>query len=540
MKTKLHPMPYLRLLIVALLIASLLAACSAGGVDVSVQGPTITNPSPFPPAQTSEGIQAHGMITGLGGVTINDVRYLTNHSMVTMNGEPGVLADLHHGQIVTLDGRINSDGQSGTADRIYFDANVIGAVESLDAPNRQLIVMGQTVTTDPDTLFGAGIDPVTFAGLSVGSIVEVSGYADAAGAIRSTRIDPAAANAELQLIGEVADLDLANLLFAINWLTVDYSSALVIDLPGGAPANGMDVKVIGRMSAGLFIVERLAAAPSLAGSAGLRVQTSGVITRFGSFADFDINGSAAATTAGTVFLNGDAGDLALNAELVIDGNFAANGRIDANRISIGHVIDPTTTLEFDFRDFTEIFVPTVFNVTVTQGPDYSVKVIIDSEAGNRVDVSKTGSTLNIALLTGNGNIQTLDAIVTMPVLNNMELTDVGNATLNDFDQSQMNLRVAGASRLTGNGLTIDNLTATVSGVSRLDLGDIRPIGSANINVSGVSQATLNMDVGATMTGSVGTGQGTGTSTLFYYGTNVTVSVTTDALSSVVRLGGTKP
>ena len=536
MKTKLLPMRFLHLLIVVLLIASLLTACSSGGVDISVQGPTITTVPPFPPAQTSEAITAHGVITGLGGVTINNVRYLTNNAMVTRNGEPGTLADLRHGQIVTVHGRINSDGQSGTADGIFFDANVIGPVESLDAPNRQLIVMGQTVTTDPDTLFGDGIDPDTYSGLSVGSIVEVSGYADAAGAIRSTRIDPAVANTELRLIGRVSDLDLANLLFTVNRLTVDYSSALVIDLPGGAPTNGMDVGIIGRISGGLFIVERLAVAPSLVGGTGLRVQTTGMITRFNSTADFDINGSAAAITADTVFLNGNSGDLALNAELVIDGNFAANGRITANLVAIGHVMDPTVTLEFDFRDFTEIYVPTVFNVTVTQGPDYSVKVIIDSEASNRVDVTKTGSTLNIALLTGNGDIETLNAVVTMPVLNSMDLTGVVDATLNNFNQSQMHLSVAGVSRLTGYGLTIDNLTANVSGVSRLDLGDIRPIGNANFAIDGVSRATLNMGVGTTMTGSVGPG----TSTLFYYGTNVTVNVTTDPGSSVVRLGATKP
>ena len=38
----------------------------------------------------------------------------------------------------------------------------------------------------------------------------------------------------------------------------------------------------------------------------------------------------------------------------------------------------------------------------------------------------------------------------------------------------------------------------------------------NIDVGGVSQATLNMEVGSTLAGSVTTGQGTGNSILFYY------------------------
>lgn len=537
MNTKLLAERGLHLLFAALLTAALLTACSGGGVNIEVEGPDIGS---FPPLQTEEAIEARGTITGLGGVTINGVRYLTNNATVTMNGAPGTLSDLRHGQIVTVTGRIESGGSVGTANHIDFDANIIGTVESLDPPGRQLMVMGQTVRVDPDTSFHASIDPATFSGLTVGSMVSVSGYANAAGAINATRIDVAATNADLQLIGEVANLDLASLVFRINGLTVDYSSALLIDLPGGAPADGMDVNIIGSMSGGLFVAERLATAPGLTGNNGLRVQTAGMITRYSSTTDFDINGTAAAVNTATEFLNGDASDLGLNTELVIDGNLASNGRIIADRVTIGHAVSATVTLEYGFRDFTEITVPTVFGVSVTQGPDFSVEVVVDAEVRDRIDVTQVGSSLNVALIEGDGRIETLEAIITMPVLEHMDLTGVAYATLYDFDQAQMELTVAGVSQLIGDGLTIDSLTAAVSGVSRLDLGDIRPIANADIAVSGVSQATLNMDVGATLTGSVNTGQGTGVSTLFYFGTDVAVDVSTDGLSSIVRLGATRP
>ena len=523
---------------VGVVLMGLLTACSGSvSVDPTVNIPPIP---PIPPPQSSEAITAHGVITGLGGITINDVRYATNAATVTVNGQPGTLSDLRQGQIVTVSGTINSDGQSGTANSILFDANLIGPVENLDAANGRLTVMGQTVRSDADTLFGAGIDPLTYAGLSIGSIVQVSGYGDAAGAIRATRIDPDTASTELLLIGKVAGLDLANLLFTINRLTIDYSGAIVIDLPGGAPSNGMMLKAIGTVSSGLFIVERLVSAPDLLGSTGQRIQSAGVITRFNSSADFDINNFAAAANAGTTFLNGDAGDLALNAELVIDGDFASGGRITANRVTFGHIVSDTATLSFGFTGFTEINVPTIFNVMVTQGSDFSVEVVVDADVANRIDVTQTGTRLNISLTSGNGNIETLEAFVTMPVLNRIDLTGVANASLFGFNQSNMTINVGGVSRLQGNGMTISNLTANVSGVSLLDLGNIRPIGSANIDVGGVSQATLNMDVGSTMTGSVGTGQGTGVSTLFYYGTNVTMNVSTDALSTVRKLGETRP
>jgi len=95
--------------------------------------------------------------------------------------------------------------------------------------------------------------------------------------------------------------------------------------------------------------------------------------------------------------------------------------------------------------------------------------------------------------------------------------------------------VSGVSRLHGDALVINDLTAAVAGVSQLDFGGNRPLGRANINVSGVSTATLNMDIGSTMSGNV-----TGPSILFYYGTNVTINVTTGFGSSIVKLGETRP
>jgi hypothetical protein len=517
----------------------LLSACSGGGINVSVDGPII---SPIPTAQTNEAITAHGVITGLGGVTINDVRYATNSATVTVNGEPGTLSDLKHGQLVTVRGRINADGQSGTANSILYDAKLIGPVENLDAASNRLTVMGQTVLTDSDTQFDTGIDPATFTGLSIGTIVQLSGYADAAGAIRATRIDVDDTHAELQIIGKVAGLDIGNLLFAVNRLTVDYSGAVFIDLPGGAPTNGMMVKAIGTLSGRLFVVQRLVAAPNLVSNNGQRVQTAGLITRFNSPTDFDINHFAASTRSGTAFLNGDAADLSLNAELVIDGDFDSGGRITANRVTFGRLVNDTQTLAFEFSNFTDISVLSVFKVTVLQGPEYSVEVTVDADILDKVQVTQTGATLRFELLFGDNNAETLEAVVTMPVLNRIDTNAnaVAHVTLRDFNQDQMMVNVGGVSYLRGEGLTIRNLNSTVSGVSLLDFGDIRPIANANIDISGVSQATLNMDVGSTLAGSVGTGQGTGVSTLFYYGTNVNVNVATDGLSRVTRLGSTKP
>ncbi len=528
---------YQGLLILGLLMLTLLGACSGGHFSVSVDGSVIP---PIPPIQTSETITAHGTVSGVAGITVNDVRYSTNMATVTINGSLGHLSDLRRGQIVTVSGRLDSAGWSGIANSIVYDASVIGPVETLDAANQRLTVMGQSVRISPDTQFGSGIDPTTFSGLSIGGIVELTGYRDAGGELRATRIDRETTGAEQQLIGKASNLDLARLQFMINQMTVDYSSAIFIDLPGGAPANDMMLKATGTMSGGHLLAERLEQAPRLGGNSGQRVQVAGVITRFASLTDFDINSSTARARFGTIYVNGTAGDLGLNTEVVIDGYFASDGRITADRVTYGHDVNAVANLNYDFADFTEIFVPTVFHVTVVQGPEFSVDVVIDSEDAHRVDVTQTGQRLNIALLPGDGDIATLEAFVTMPALNGMELTGVVSATLSDFDQSHMTLHVGGVSTLRAYGIRLDSLDATVSGVSQLDFRDTRPIANASIDVSGVSQATLNMDIGSAITGSVLTGQGTGTSKLYYYGTNVAVNVTTDSSSSVIKLGETRP
>ena len=526
--------------VAVMMTMALLAACSGGGVDVSIQGNVNTNWPPLPTTQDGGPIVAHGKITGLGGITVNDVRYQTGAGTVTVNGVAASMSDLRQGQVVTLRGRINDDGQTGSAASVRFDANVIGPVDAIDAASKQLIVMGQTVVTDADTLYGGGIDPWTSTGIAVGTNAQISGFADASGAIRATRIEPAPANAELQVIGQVEGLDSANLLFRVNRLTVDYGNVALIDLPGGAPVNAMRVMVYGTINAGRLEAERLVAAPTLTGATGERVQAAGIVTRFASTADFDVNHVNVTADFSTAYQNGTSSELALNKELMVDGNFARNGSITAEWVTFGHFSVNTTKLTFTNRDFTEILVPTTFDVNVSQGSDFSIEVFVDSLIDNRVNVSQTGSRLTIELQPGNANVRTLEAHITMPVLDRIDLTGVSSASLYDFDQAEMTINVDGVSFLRGYDLRIDDLTADVSGVSRMDLIDIRPLGAAHIDLNGVSQATLNLAAGSTLTGSVGTGQGTGTSVLYYYGTNVNVNVATDFLSSIEWLGHTKP
>lgn len=311
---------------------SLLVGCSSGDVNIS----SSTQPfNSWPSAPGSGPVVTQGIVTRLDSITVNDVRYATSNATVETNGHAGSLADLRRGQIVTIHGRIDADGWSGTAHDIRFDANIIGPVDGLDADTHRIVVMGQVVITDANTLFGGGVDASTFSGLSVGQNVQVSGFIDAVRNIHATRVDPVGSNAALHVIGEVSGLEPANFVFAVNGLNVDYGNAAMIDLPGGAPANGMTIKCVGSMQGGLFVADRLVSLPAFSGNGGQRVLVAGIVTRFISRTDFDINDLAATTHVGTLFSRGLGNDLALNAVIMIDGEFTAGGRIRAHWITFG-------------------------------------------------------------------------------------------------------------------------------------------------------------------------------------------------------------
>ena len=341
------------------------------------------------------------------------------------------------------------------------------------------------------------------------------------------------------MIGHVAGLDAAMSRFAIRALPVDYGSAVLIDLPGGAPTTGMRVKAIGTLVNGTFLAERLESVRWIDGTAGQRIHIGGLVTDIDSATDFEMDDAIITAGAWTSFVNGDNDDIQLDAELLVDGDLGSGGSIRASRISFGRPLDTVAALSFDVVDFTRVAVPTVFSITVSQGTEYSVEVLIDADAADRVNVSRSGSTLTIRLEAGDDSIEVLEARVVMPALESIDLSGVVSGYLVGFEQPQLTINVEGVSRLYSSSLKLGKLSARVSGVSMLDLGDSPPLASANIELDGVSQATLNMGIASTLNGAVATGQGTGVSVLYYYGTNVQVDVATSWPSQVIHLGGTR-
>ena len=300
--------------------AMLLVACGGSTLVAGIEG----SGSPAPAA-------AVGPITGFGSVFVNGVEYGTSNAQILIDNQPGTEAQLHAGQIVTIQGSVNADGTTGTATEVSFSGNVQGPITSIDLVGNTFVVLGQTVRVTGSTLFDENLQATDLTGLQAGTtLVEVSGFTDATGEIVASRIDLKSAGGGLQVEGVVQGLDTTAHTFSINALVVDYSAAT-----GTVPTSGSAVEVQGTTltSAGALLATHLEVLPTLGATANERADLEGIITSFTSTASFVLQGQQVTTDANTQFvLHGIT--LGLNVEVEVDGTFNASGMLLAKKVEV--------------------------------------------------------------------------------------------------------------------------------------------------------------------------------------------------------------
>ncbi|MFK7886424.1 MAG: DUF5666 domain-containing protein [Gammaproteobacteria bacterium] len=323
----------------------LLAACSSGGDDAPVQVQPLP-PSPPPIAQ--KGIEGVGVVSRLGSnlesITVSDVTYDTTSSAltITIDNQPATLADLNVGNVVRVAATTNDDGVSSVATNINQINDLEGpiAAGSIDEAAGTFVVLGQTVRVVATTLFDDSINPSSIEGLADGIDVEVSGLLDGTGVVLATRIEADDDAGDFEVTGVISGLDAASMRFDMNALTVDYSSAMLEDFDNGMPAVGDLVEVYGdtlNANGELVALRVEKKLPSFTGAEGDFGEIEGIITRFDSSTDFDVDGIAVATTSATRYEDGTANDLMLGVRVDVAGTLDAGGVLVAS--------------EIDFEDF---------------------------------------------------------------------------------------------------------------------------------------------------------------------------------------------
>jgi Domain of unknown function (DUF5666) len=306
--------------VISVAAAMLLASCD-GTFDVAgIQG----SGSPTPAA-------AVGPITGFGSVFVNGVEYVTSGAQIVIDHQAGTEAQLHAGQVVAIKGSVNADGVTGTATEVSFVGNAQGPAIQIDLANNTFVVLGQTVRITGSTLFDEGIQPRDLSGLESGTVVEVSGFANAAGEIAASRVDLKSADSNLQVKGVIAALDTTAHEFRINALTVDYGTVSVT----GTLANGSIVEAQGAALTfgGELVATRVEVVQGIGSTANQRVDIQGIITSFTSATDFALQGQSVTTDANTQFvLHGVT--LAVNVEVDVQGTVNASGVLLAKKVEV--------------------------------------------------------------------------------------------------------------------------------------------------------------------------------------------------------------
>lgn len=287
------------------------------------------------PSATTTSSVSSGVITGFGSVKLNGLEYQTPNTSVTVDGQPGSLNDLKVGMVVTVSGSLSSSG-TRTAETITQEDVVEGAIQAIPATNDRLVVLGQTVLIDNDTVFDNNIPGGNLAGLSVGNLVEVNGFVKGKGMIIATLIEKKNPPAACEVKGIIENHNSGGQTFTIGSLSVNYSGALINDMPNpaGNAWNDLPVEVKGNPCTQLsqpFIATKVEPERINVANAD-EIELEGGITQFTSPASFTLNGVPVITNANTVFEGGQAGDLALGVEGEVEGSLA-NGILTATGVN---------------------------------------------------------------------------------------------------------------------------------------------------------------------------------------------------------------
>ncbi len=288
-----------------------------------------------------------GEITKIGSITVNGVRFDTANAQVFVEGNLEGVGDnvvtnfLTEGLVVRAEGRINADGVSGTADRVYFNDNVegpvaAGSIVSKGANAKQLVILGQTVTLDDRTKY----EPADlFTAVADGNVLEVSGLMNPDGSILAThaerKADSPAVGDVYEVKGLIGSVNAGAGTFTINGLTVDYNGADISDL-GAGPTVGLNVEVKGTLNGSVLeatVVEREAEVGDISNADEAEIE--GFVTNvdnFGTNGSFTLGTIVVQTNGSTRYEGGLAVDILIGARLEVEGSLV-NGVLIADEIS---------------------------------------------------------------------------------------------------------------------------------------------------------------------------------------------------------------
>ena len=295
-------------------------------------------PVPLPVDTPDPEVVVVGPITGFGSVIANGVEFDTATAIVTMDDEPGTVADLRIGMVVSIHGTIGTTTEAARASEITFVDDAEGPILSIDRAAGSFVVLGRTILVDELTAF----EDATFETLAAGNVVQVSGLWRSQERVQATHVhriaNAYAAGMTMEVKGVISGLDIGNQRFNIGTQSCDYSAAM-LELGGADLADGMYVELSSTtpIASGNMLLNRIQARNQDRDRYRLCAddcdfELVGYVTSFVSPTEFDVDGQPVTTTPSTVYVNGTVDSLALDVKLAVDGALDAAGVLVAEQI----------------------------------------------------------------------------------------------------------------------------------------------------------------------------------------------------------------
>ena len=220
------------------LAAGGLTACGGGG-----GGTTGT---------TASSISSVGTISGFGSIYVNGIKYETGGATYRVDDEDAFDdSSLAVGMKVKVEGSVNDDGRTGTANRVLYDDDVEGPIDTgsltiVDANTRTFTVLGLLISAHAtSTVYDDG---ASFDGLAEGQILEISGYFDGNQIVASRIEKQSDLDDEFELKGNVANYDGSSVTLTLqNGVSAgpySVSGTAELDIPADPVGLFVEIKLI--------------------------------------------------------------------------------------------------------------------------------------------------------------------------------------------------------------------------------------------------------------------------------------------------------
>jgi hypothetical protein len=290
---------------------------------------------------TSENYDGEGVSTGevtrkdANTITVNGIKFNISQASINLDGQTGSQDQIKLGQIVTITADYNSDG-TATASLLTYDDSLQGPVDSVNVQGKSLVVLGQTILVDSETLF----DGVTLETVEVGQILEVSGLSNAQGQWQASYIGLSDQGiTEFDTLGVVSDLDAAAMTFKVNGLAVDYSQVRELNEVQQWLANDAFINLYGTMTQAndgspVLLAAEIESEETMMGDDGDLREIEGLITSAFTDGKFEVSGVTVIINEQTEFDFGDASLLVVDALVEVEGTVNSDGTITAEYLFV--------------------------------------------------------------------------------------------------------------------------------------------------------------------------------------------------------------